>query len=104
TMFEEREQHVLDSLAQRMRTAGKDEDKAFEAFNATQDHLLLAARTHIDRVVLEAFIAGIDACEDEETAAVLNTLCDLYALENISADRGWFQEHGRMSAARSKAI
>ncbi|WP_109473975.1 acyl-CoA dehydrogenase [Ornithinimicrobium cavernae] len=104
TMFEEREQHVLDSLAQRMRTAGRDESRAFEAFNATQDHLLLAARAHIDRVVLESFIAGIDACEDEETAAVLNRLCDLYALENLAGDRGWFQEHGRMSAARAKAI
>lgn len=104
TMFEEREQHVLDSLAQRMRTAGKDVDQAFEAFNATQDHLLLAARTHIDRVVLEAFIAGIEECADEETAEILNTVCDLYALENLAADRGWFQEHGRMSAARAKAI
>lgn len=104
SMFEERERHVLDSLAQRMRTAGKDEDKAFEAFNATQDHLLLAARTHIDRMVLESFVAGIDACEDEETAAVLGTLCDLYALENLSADRGWFQEHNLMSATRAKAI
>src|SRR5690606_29012661 len=28
-MFEERERHVLDSLAQRMRTAGQDESKAF---------------------------------------------------------------------------
>src|SRR5699024_4409209 len=68
------------------------------------DHLLLAARTHIDRVVLEAFIAGIEKCQDEETAAVLNLLCDLYALENLAGDRGWFQEHGRMSAARAKAI
>ena len=103
-MFEEREQHVLDSLAQRLRTAGKDESKAFEAFNATQDHLLYAARVHIDRTILEAFIAGIDACEDEETAGVLNMLCDLYALESLSGDRGWFQEHGRMSATRAKAI
>ncbi|QDO87757.1 acyl-CoA oxidase [Ornithinimicrobium ciconiae] len=103
-MFEEREQHVLDSLAQRMRTAGKDESKAFEAFNATQDHVLFAARTHIDRVVLEAFIAGIESCEDEESKRVLNLLCDLYALENLSGDRGWFQEHGRMSSTRAKAI
>ncbi|MCK0110914.1 acyl-CoA dehydrogenase family protein [Ornithinimicrobium sp. F0845] len=104
TMFEEREQHVLDSLAQRLRTAGQDESRAFEAFNATQDHQLLAARTHMDRVVLEAFIAGIEACEDEATAAVLNKLCDLYVLENLAGDRGWFQEHGRMSTVRAKAI
>lgn len=103
-MFEEREKHVLDSLAQRMRTAGKDEDRAFEAFNATQDHLLMAARTHVDRVILEAFIAGIEACEDEEAATVLGLLCDLYALDSLAQDRGWFQEHNRMSTARAKAI
>ena len=103
-MFEERETHVLDSLAQRMRTAGKDEDRAFEAFNATQDHLLMAARTHIDRVILEAFIAGIEACEDEETAEVLGQLCDLYALDSLAEDRGWFQEHNRMSTTRAKAL
>ncbi|HLS44566.1 MAG TPA: acyl-CoA dehydrogenase [Ornithinicoccus sp.] len=103
-MFEEREKHVLDSLAQRMRTAGQDESKAFEAFNATQDHLLMAARTHTDRVILESFIGGIDACEDEETAAVLGKVCDLYALSSLAADRGWFQEHNRMSTSRAKAI
>ncbi len=103
-MFEERERHVLDSLAQRMRTAGQDESKAFEAFNATQDHLLMAARTHTDRVILESFIAGIDRCEDEGTAEVLGRLCDLYALSSLAADRGWFQEHNRMSANRAKAI
>jgi acyl-CoA oxidase len=64
----------------------------------------MAARTHTDRVILESFIAGIDACEDEETAAVLGKLCDLYALESLAADRGWFQEHNRMSANRAKAI
>jgi acyl-CoA oxidase len=31
-------------------------------------------------------------------------LCDLHALSTIEADRAWFLEHGRLSAARSKAI
>ena len=66
--------------------------------------MLFAARAHIDRVVLEGFIAGIEACEDEEVKAVLNLLCDLYALENLAGDRGWFQEHGRMSSSRAKAV
>lgn len=104
-MFEERERHVLESLAQRLRTAAKLQgDDAFTAFNLTQDHVLLAARVHVDRVVLEAFIAGIDACEDDATRELLNRLCDLYALSSLEADRGWFMEHARMSLPRAKAI
>lgn len=105
SMFEERERHVLESLAQRMRTAGKaEEEDAFAAFNVTQDHLLMAARVHVDRVVLEAFVAGIDDCDDAAARAILEQVADLYALSSIEADRAWFMEHNRMSAARSKAV
>ncbi len=105
SMFEERERHVLESLAQRMRTAGRAAGAdAFDAFNLTQDHVLLAARVHMDRIVLEAFIAGIAACPDDATRTVLNQLCDLYALSSLEADRGWFLEHARMSLPRAKAI
>jgi len=104
-MFEERERHVLESLAQRMRAASAERgEDAFEAFNRTQDHVLLAARTHVDRVVLEAFIAGIDACADEDAREILEKLCDLYALSSLEADRGWFQEHNRMTAGQAKSI
>ncbi|WP_153398305.1 acyl-CoA dehydrogenase family protein [Ornithinicoccus halotolerans] len=105
TMFEERERHVLDTLAQRMRTARKARgEDAFAAFNTTQDHVLMAARVHMDRVVLEAFVAGIDACADPAAREVLERLCDLYALSSLEADSGWFQAHNRMSAARAKAV
>ena len=35
---------------------------------------------------------------------MLDKLCDLYALWHIERDRGWFQEHGRLSSTRSKAV
>ncbi len=57
SLFAWREKHVLDGLARRLRRAAGNGD-AFEAFNAAQDHLLLAARAHVDRVVLEAFVAA----------------------------------------------
>ncbi|GGK82171.1 acyl-CoA dehydrogenase [Ornithinimicrobium pekingense] len=102
SMFADREKHVLETLANRLRKA-KDGD-AFEAFNNAQDHVLLAARTHMDRVVLEAFVAGIDALEEGEVRDALERLCTLYALNSIEADSGWFQAHNRMSAARAKAV
>ncbi|MDR7302041.1 acyl-CoA dehydrogenase family protein [Haloactinomyces albus] len=109
-MFEDREKHVLDALARRLRRATGDDADPFEVFNNAQDHVLRAARVHVDRVVLEAFVAGIERCgestrtEDRSVAAVLERLCDLYVLSNIEADRGWFLEHERISSRRSKAI
>jgi acyl-CoA oxidase len=103
SMFADRERHVLETVVNRLRGRAKDED-SFEAFNFAQDHVLLAARTHMDRIVLEAFVAGIDACEEGEVRDTLERLCTLYALSSIQDDSGWFQAHNRMSAARAKAV
>src|SRR6478752_5863642 len=63
-MFEDREEYLLSTVARRLQAKSK-EMSAFDAFNSVQDHVLHAARAHIDRVILEAFVAGIDACEDD---------------------------------------
>jgi acyl-CoA oxidase len=103
-MFEERERHSLESLARRMRAAGRAAGDSFEAFNALGDHVGFVARAHLERVILEAFIAGIAACPDPEARPVLERLCSLYALGSIGADRAWFQEHNRLSSGRAKAL
>ena len=103
-VFEDRERHVLETLAGRMRHASKAGASSFDAFNACQDHVLMAARTHMDRVILEAFVAGIDTCADPVAKDRLERLCDLYALSSLEADSAWLQQHNRMSAPRSKAV
>ncbi|XVV06811.1 acyl-CoA dehydrogenase [Actinosynnema sp. CA-248983] len=100
--FEDRERHVLEGLARRLRRATAD--NAFEVFNAAQDHVLHAARAHVDRVVLEAFVAAVDRCADPSTRDLLDRVCDLYALSVVEADRAWFLEHGRLTPARAKAL
>lgn len=102
-MFEEREQYLLSSVARRLQSKSK-EMSAFDAFNAVQDHVLHAASAHIDRIVLEAFVAGIDACENEEARALLGIVCDLYALTAIEEDKAWYIEHGYLSTQRAKAV
>jgi len=97
-----REQHVLGGLARRLRRAGAG--NAFEVFNAAQDHVLLAARAHVERVVLEAFVAAIAACPDPGVGALLRRVCALHALAGIEADRGYYLEHGRLGARRAKAV
>lgn len=104
-MFDFRERHIVEGLAQRMRAAGKvAAEKQFDAINALQHHMLTAARAHMDRVILEAFIAGIEACEDDYIRSLLIKLCDLYALSTIEEHRAWFMEHDGFDAKRSKAV
>ncbi|NYH50978.1 acyl-CoA oxidase [Nocardiopsis arvandica] len=103
-LLEDREKHVVEGLAARLRRSGKDGNDAFETFNRAQDHVLTAGRAHMDRVVLEAFVAGIDRCGDTSTAKLLNRLCDLYVMSVVEEDRAWFLEHERLSTNRAKAV
>jgi acyl-CoA oxidase len=103
TMFEEREEYLLSSVARRLQGKSKEMSE-FDAFNAVQDHVLHAAQAHIDRIVLEAFVAGIDGCEDEEAREVLEIVCDLYALQVIEEDKAWYVEHTFLSTERAKAV
>ncbi len=104
-MLEYRERRLVESLAGRMREAAKaPADEAFAAVNACQEHMLAAARAHTDRVVLEAFVAGYDACKDDFIRSLLVKVCDLYALSVIEENKAWFLEHNRIDGTRSKAI
>lgn len=104
TMFEDREQYLLSTAARRLQGAQKREENPFDAFNFVQDHVLHAAQAHIDRVVLEAFVAGIDECENDDARDLLSDVCDLYALSVIEEDKAWFMEHRQLSVERSKAV
>ena len=64
-----------------------------------QDHVVEAARAWVDHVVLEAFAERSAAADP-----ALDRLCSLYALSRVEAERGYYQEHGRLTAARSKAV
>jgi acyl-CoA oxidase len=102
--FEDREAHVLDGLARRLRRAASGQVDPFEVFNDAQEHVLRAGRVHTDRVVLEAFVAGIERCADPAARALLERVCDLYVLNNINDDLAWFLAHGRLTPARGKML
>ena len=103
-MFEDREEYLISTAARRLQAAAKREKDPFDAFNSVQDHVLRAARAHIDRIALEAFISGIDSCENKEAKQLLSDLCDLYALSIIDDDKAWFMEHRQLSTERAKAV
>ncbi|HEY2096452.1 MAG: acyl-CoA oxidase [Pseudonocardiales bacterium] len=103
-LLADREEHLLAGLARRLRRAGEPDADAFAVFNAAQDHLLSAASAHVDRWVLDGFTAGLARCDDDGVTALLTKVRALYALSVVEADRGWFLEHGRLTASQAKAV
>jgi acyl-CoA oxidase len=100
-LFEDREEHVVEGVAKRLRKAADD---PFGVFNAAQDHVLRAGRVHVERLVLEAFAAAVERCEDPDARTLLERVCDLYALSAVEEDLAWFLGHGRLTASRAKAV
>jgi acyl-CoA oxidase len=46
----------------------------------------------------------VERCDYPALKAVLDRLCSLHALHRLEAERGWYQEHGRLTPQRSKAV
>jgi acyl-CoA oxidase len=97
-LFKWRHEHVLAGVARRLKKGIGDGRDPFSVLVDCQDHVLTAARSWVDLVVLEAF------AEVAERDPVLDRLCSLYALSRIEAERGWYQEHGKLTGARSKTV
>ena len=103
-MLRFREEHMLAGVARRLKRGIDNKMNPGEVFSRVQDHVIGAARAHVERLVLEAFVDKVRTVEDGDLKVALNLLCDLHALTTIEADRAWFMEHGRLTSQRSKAI
>ncbi len=104
TMLRFREEHMIAGVARRLKRGIDNGMNPGEVFSRVQDHVIAAARAHVERIVLESFTARTAELADGDLKVALNLLCDLHALSTIEADRAWFMEHGRLSVTRSKAI
>ncbi|GAB3871152.1 acyl-CoA dehydrogenase family protein [Terrabacter terrigena] len=103
-LLREREEHLLEGLARRLRRATAPDADAFAVFNATQDHLVEAAAAHVERIVAESFAASVEECADRQAKEVLARVCDLHLLATIERHKAWYLEHDRLSPARTKAL
>src|SRR5262249_24971517 len=103
-LFHWRQGHITASVANRFKRGLDEGHDALEVFGAVQNHAADAARAWIDTILLEAFVRAIDACEDESLREPLNLVCDLFALQTLESEKGFLQEHGRLSSPRTKAV
>ncbi len=103
-MLRWREEHMLAGVARRLKRGIDAKVDPVQVFSQSQDHVIGCARAHVERLVLEAFVAKARSLPEGDNKVAVNLLCDLHALSVIEGDRGWFLEHGRLSSQRSKAI
>jgi acyl-CoA oxidase len=104
-LFRVRESSLLMDSASEFRTlTGARKLDSYSAFTGLQPQLLELARAHIERVVLEQFVASIRSLPNESLRMPLKGLCDLFALEHLEQAKGWYLENGLMSGTESKAI
>lgn len=102
--FRYRQQDLSVSVGQRLRKFIKRGIPPYQAFLRCQNHLLEVAHAFVDVVILEQFVAQIQACEDASLKQTLKMLCDLYALHTMEENKGWYLEQGCMSGAKTRAI
>ncbi len=99
-----REQHLLSSLARRLRNRIKKGMDSFDALVECQDHAIALAKAHVENHVLSRFHAALGNTDDPALTEVLMQLASLYALDRISTHRGWYQAHGYVESGKARAI
>lgn len=99
-----REDHMLATLARRIKRRLDGDADPFTAVTEVQTHLLAVADAHIERLVQERFREALAACPEGAMREVLTTVADLAALSAIERGRAWFQAHGVLEAGKARAI
>ena len=69
SLFDFRERHLLERAGPAAAQGGRRAATRSPCSTQRQDHLLAAAQAHVDRLLLEAFVAGIDGCAEPAVAA-----------------------------------
>jgi acyl-CoA oxidase len=102
--FQYRERQLQIYSATFLRKLIKSGVPPYDAFIRSQNYLMDLAHASVERIILEKFIHGVNACEDETLRRPLKKLCDLFALWYIEQHAAWYLESGYMEGVQTKAI
>lgn len=103
-IFRYREEHLLTSVARRLKQRLDGGMDSFLAFNECQTHLLSLAKAHVERVVIEEFHGAVETVEDPDLRGILQLLYEIFALWRIEADAAWFLSAGQLEGDKAAAI
>ena len=104
-LFRWREEHVLSGVARRLKRGIELRNPAVRGLQRLSGPRPRdRPRARAARAARRVRAPRSTRAQDDRLRGVLGRLCDLYALAEIERDRAWFQEHGRISSTRSKAV
>ena len=102
--LEYRENNLLFSLSTRMRSFIKKRLSPNDTYNRVQNHMVILAKASIDIFCAKQFYLRISDIEDIELKKHMSNLANLYSLQSIYDNRGWYLENDYISGPKSKAI
>jgi len=102
--FRYRERAILTSAAKRLKRHIESGMDSFDAFNVVQHHLVQVGEAYVERIILEKFIDQVNKTEDSGCKMILKKLCQLFALNQLDNNKGWYLENGYMEGVKTKAI
>lgn len=102
--FGYREERLLRSAANRLRSRLAGGMDSFQAINECQDHLVALSRAHAERIMLERLQDAVVHAPTPGMNDALGTLGALYALSRMHAHSGWYLETGYIDPPKARAI
>lgn len=102
-IFAHREEAMLYSLSRKMEKLAKTEgpDKAAAL---CQTDMIAYAEAYTEKVVMDCFIDTVRKQKDPEIKAILQDLCNLFAIDTLRRNGLWYLENGYMTAKKTKAL
>lgn len=99
-----RERKLLFTLSDRFRSFLGKKLNPNEIFLRTQTHTIALATAHVERFIHDEFLAKLDSLPDSPEKTALQQMQQIFALDAIHRDRGWYLENDYLSGEKSKAI
>jgi len=99
-----REQKLLFTLSDRFRSFLGKKLNPNEIFLRTQTHTVALAMAHVERFIHDEFLTKLESLPDSPEKTALQQMQQIFALDAIHRDRGWYLENDYLSGDKSKAI
>ena len=99
-----RNQKLLFSLSDRMRSFIGKKIAPAEIFLRTQTHMIALAKAFVELFIFEEFVKKLDSLTDSKEKEALELMLQIFGLHSIYEDKGWFLENDFISGDKSKAI
>lgn len=99
-----RAKKLLFTLSDRLRSFLGKKLNPNEVFLRTQTHMVALAMAHVEWFINEEFLKYIESQPNSSEKTALQTMQQVFALDAIYRDRGWYLENDYLSGEKSKAI